>query len=137
MADESSCRHSLRRARGTRTAPPAGDNVKQSRICQLELELRRERRAPAREARRTREQHIGHPKALDVKKAGLAQRMHGDGESASTTANTLGVSRCTASWPNILLKAIENMVRRSHVGHATRATQLTCSSSARAWSIWS
>ena len=60
-----------------------------------ELELGRERRAAAREARRARGQHIGRPKVLDAKKAALAQRMHASGESASTIANTLGVSRAT------------------------------------------
>jgi DNA invertase Pin-like site-specific DNA recombinase len=64
-------------------------------LAELELELGRERRAAAREARRARGQHIGRPRALDVKKAGLAQRMHASGESASTIANTLGVSRAT------------------------------------------
>ena len=60
-----------------------------------ELELGRERRAAAREARRARGQHIGRPKALDGKKAALAQRMNASGESASTIASTLGVSRAT------------------------------------------
>ncbi len=64
-------------------------------LAELELELGRERRLAAREARRARGQHIGRPKALDAKKAGLAQRMHANGESASTIANTLGVSRAT------------------------------------------
>ena len=64
-------------------------------LAELELELGRERREAAREARRARGQHIGRPKALDEKKAGLAQRMHANGESASTIANTLGVSRAT------------------------------------------
>jgi DNA invertase Pin-like site-specific DNA recombinase len=64
-------------------------------LAELELELGRERRAAARESRRMRGQHIGRPKALDVKKAGLAQRMHASGESASTIAATLGVSRAT------------------------------------------
>jgi DNA invertase Pin-like site-specific DNA recombinase len=64
-------------------------------LAELELELGRERRAAAREARRARGQHIGRPKALDGKKAALAQRMHASGESASTIANTLGVSRAT------------------------------------------
>lgn len=40
-------------------------------------------------------QHIGRPKALDEKNAALAQRMHASGESASTIANALGVSRAT------------------------------------------
>ncbi len=64
-------------------------------LAELELEVGRERRAVAREARRMRGQHIGRPRALDVKKAGLAQRMHANGESASTIANALGVSRAT------------------------------------------
>jgi DNA invertase Pin-like site-specific DNA recombinase len=64
-------------------------------LAELELELGRERRAAAREARRARGQSIGRPKALDDKKAALAQRMHANGESASTIANTLGVSRAT------------------------------------------
>ena len=64
-------------------------------LAELELELGRERRAAAREARRVRGQHIGRPKALDKAKAALAQRMHGNGESANTIANALGVSRAT------------------------------------------
>jgi DNA invertase Pin-like site-specific DNA recombinase len=64
-------------------------------LAELELELGRERRTAAREARRARGQHIGRPKALDEKKAALAVRMHASGESASTIANTLGVSRAT------------------------------------------
>jgi DNA invertase Pin-like site-specific DNA recombinase len=64
-------------------------------LAELELELGRERRAAAREARRARGQGIGRPKALDKSKAVLAQRMHTSGESASTIAATLGVSRAT------------------------------------------
>jgi DNA invertase Pin-like site-specific DNA recombinase len=64
-------------------------------LAELELDLGRERRAAAREARRARGQHIGRPKALDDKKAALALRMYSSGESASTIANTLGVSRAT------------------------------------------
>jgi DNA invertase Pin-like site-specific DNA recombinase len=64
-------------------------------LAELELELGRERRAAAREVRRARGQHIGRPKALDEKNAALARRMHRSGESASTIANTLGVSRAT------------------------------------------
>jgi hypothetical protein len=52
-------------------------------------------RAAAREARRARGQSIGRPRALDKSKSALAQRMHANGESASTIANTLGVSRAT------------------------------------------
>jgi DNA invertase Pin-like site-specific DNA recombinase len=50
-------------------------------LAELELELGRERRAAARQARRARGQHIGQPKALDESKAALAQRMHTSGES--------------------------------------------------------
>jgi DNA invertase Pin-like site-specific DNA recombinase len=64
-------------------------------LAELELELGRERRSAAREARRARGQHIGRPKALDEKKTALAQRMHASGESASTIATALGVSRAT------------------------------------------
>ena len=64
-------------------------------LAELELELGRERRAAAREARRARGQHIGRPKALDESKAALAQRMHASGEPAATIAGTLGVSRAT------------------------------------------
>jgi DNA invertase Pin-like site-specific DNA recombinase len=64
-------------------------------LAELELELGRERRAAAREARRPRGQHIGRPKALDKAKADLARRMHASGESASTIAAALDVSRAT------------------------------------------
>jgi DNA invertase Pin-like site-specific DNA recombinase len=64
-------------------------------LAELELELGRERRAAAREARRARGQSIGRPRALDKSKSALALRMHANGESASTIADTLGVSRAT------------------------------------------
>lgn len=64
-------------------------------LAELELELGRERRSAAREARRARGQAIGRPKALDPQKAALAQRMHAAGESATTIAATLRVSRAT------------------------------------------
>jgi DNA invertase Pin-like site-specific DNA recombinase len=64
-------------------------------LAELELELGRERRSAAREARRARGQSIGRPKALDASKAALVQRMHASGENASTIAATLGVSRAT------------------------------------------
>src|SRR6516162_8657456 len=64
-------------------------------LAELELELGRERRTAAREARRVRGQAIGRPKALNASKAALAQRMHANGESAGTIATTLGVSRAT------------------------------------------
>ena len=64
-------------------------------LAELELELGRERRTAAREARRARGQAIGRPKALDAAKTALAQRMHATGESASTIAAALAVSRAT------------------------------------------
>jgi DNA invertase Pin-like site-specific DNA recombinase len=64
-------------------------------LAELELELGRERRTAARDARRARGQYIGRPKALDQSKMSLAQRMHASGESASIIAATLGVSRAT------------------------------------------
>jgi DNA invertase Pin-like site-specific DNA recombinase len=64
-------------------------------LAELELELGRERRAAARDARRARGQSIGRPKVLDAAKAALVQRMHASGESATTIATTLGVSRAT------------------------------------------
>ncbi len=64
-------------------------------LAELELELGRERRSAARDARRARGQSIGRPKKLDQSKAALAQRMHASGEPASTIASALGVSRAT------------------------------------------
>jgi DNA invertase Pin-like site-specific DNA recombinase len=64
-------------------------------LAELELELGQERRTAARDARRVRGQAIGRPKALDKSKVALAQRMHASGESASTIADTLRVSRAT------------------------------------------
>lgn len=64
-------------------------------LAELELELGRERRAAARDARRARGQSIGRPKALDTPEAQLARRMHASGEPASTIAVALGVSRAT------------------------------------------
>jgi DNA invertase Pin-like site-specific DNA recombinase len=64
-------------------------------LAELELELGRERRSAAREARKARGQSIGRPKALTDEKAALARRMHDNGESATTIAATLRVSRAT------------------------------------------
>jgi DNA invertase Pin-like site-specific DNA recombinase len=64
-------------------------------LAELELELGKERRTAARDARRARGQSIGRPKALDESKVALAQRVHASGESANTIAATLGVSRAT------------------------------------------
>jgi DNA invertase Pin-like site-specific DNA recombinase len=64
-------------------------------LAELELELGKERRTASRDARRARGQAIGRPKALTDEKTALARRMHDSGESATTIAATLGVSRAT------------------------------------------
>lgn len=64
-------------------------------LAELELELGRERRTAAREARRARGQAIGRPKALDPSKAALARRMQASGEPVATIATALNVSRAT------------------------------------------
>lgn len=64
-------------------------------LAELELELGRERRTAARDARRVRGQSIGRPKALDNSKMAWARRMHASGEPATTIASALGVSRAT------------------------------------------
>jgi DNA invertase Pin-like site-specific DNA recombinase len=64
-------------------------------LAELELELGKERRTAARDARRARGQSIGRPKALSDEKVDLARRMHDSGESANTIATTLNVSRAT------------------------------------------
>ena len=71
-------------------------------LAELELELGRERRLAASEARRARGQAIGRPKALDKSKAALAARMHTSGEPVSTIAATLGVPvrRCIGCSPS-------------------------------------
>lgn len=82
---------------GIDTATAAGRMVAGvlASLAELELELGRERRSAAREARRARGQSIGRPKVLDDKKAALARRMHATGEPATTIASALGVSRAT------------------------------------------
>lgn len=64
-------------------------------LAELELELGKERRTAARDARRARGQSIGRPKALDDSKMALVRRMHASGEPATTIASALGVSRAT------------------------------------------
>lgn len=75
-------------------------------LAELELELGKERRSAAREARKARGQSIGRPKALDEAKAALARRMHAAGEPASTIAATLDVSRATVY--RVLASASDN-----------------------------
>ena len=62
-------------------------------LAELELELGRELCTTAREARRARGQSTA--KGVGEKNAALAERMRVSGESASTIAATLNVSRAT------------------------------------------
>ncbi len=64
-------------------------------LAELELKLGKERRTAVRDARRARGQSIGRPNALTDERVALARRMHDSGESATTLATTLGVSRAT------------------------------------------
>jgi DNA invertase Pin-like site-specific DNA recombinase len=82
---------------GVDTATAAGRMVAGvlASLAELELELGKERRTASRDARRARGQAIGRPKALTDEKTALARRMHDSGESATTIAATLGVSRAT------------------------------------------
>ena len=82
---------------GIDTSNPTGRMVAGvlASLAELELELGRERRSAAREARRARGQHVGRPKALSPEQAALARRMHASGEPVKTIAETLGVSPAT------------------------------------------
>jgi DNA invertase Pin-like site-specific DNA recombinase len=70
-------------------------------LAELELELGRERRAAAREARKARGQSIGRPKALDGHKAALAQRMHAAGNLRPPSPQLLASAgqRSIGFWP--------------------------------------
>jgi DNA invertase Pin-like site-specific DNA recombinase len=64
-------------------------------LAEPELELGRERRSAAREARRARGQSIGRPKALSQSKAAFARKLHAQREPASIIAAESEVSRAT------------------------------------------
>lgn len=64
-------------------------------LAELELELGRERRAAAREARRARDQPIGRPRALSAAKLDQVLKLHAAGESVVAIAKTFGVGRDT------------------------------------------
>ena len=64
-------------------------------MAELELELQRERREAAKDARRKRDLPIGRPPALNAEQVALAERMRAAGEPVPTIAQTLGVSRAT------------------------------------------
>ena len=64
-------------------------------FAELELELGRERRAAAREARRARDLPIGRPRSLRPDQLAMARRMRDAGEPVAAIASTLGVNRST------------------------------------------
>lgn len=64
-------------------------------VAELELELGRERRAAAREARRSRGQPIGRPRALTVSQREQVLKLHGAGESVADIAASFRVGRDT------------------------------------------
>ncbi|MFA5712278.1 MAG: recombinase family protein [Mycolicibacterium sp.] len=64
-------------------------------LAELELELGRERRAAAREARRARGQHVGRPRALSDEQRAQVLKLHGAGESVPAIAKSFRVGRDT------------------------------------------
>lgn len=64
-------------------------------LGELELELGRERRAAAREARRARNQPMGRPRALTSAKVDQVLKLHAAGEPVPEIAKTFGVGRDT------------------------------------------
>ncbi len=77
-------------------------------LAELELELGRERRVAARDARRARGQSMGRPKALDESKAGLVQRMYASG---SPRAQFLLRSACRTT----VYRVLAEQTRRSEL----------------------
>jgi len=64
-------------------------------LAEYERELIKERAAAARQAAAARGRHTGRPRALRDDQVELAGRMHDSGESVSTIARVLEVSRAT------------------------------------------
>ena len=64
-------------------------------LAELELELGRERRAAAREARRSRGQPVGRPKALTAGQREQVVKLHAAGESVADIAKSFRVGRDT------------------------------------------
>ncbi len=64
-------------------------------LGELELELGRERRAAARDARRARNQPLGRPRALTPAKVDQVLKLHAAGESVPAIAATFSVGRDT------------------------------------------
>lgn len=64
-------------------------------VAELELELQRERRQSSMDARRSRGQPIGRPKALTASQTEQVLKLHAAGESAAAIAKTFRVGRDT------------------------------------------
>jgi DNA invertase Pin-like site-specific DNA recombinase len=64
-------------------------------LAELELELRRERRAASRAARKARDMPIGRPKKLTVAQVRQAEALRASGEPVPVIPETLSVSRAT------------------------------------------
>lgn len=64
-------------------------------LAELELELGKERRSAAREARRARGQHVGRPKALTARQREQVLTLHSQGESVVDIAESFKVGRDT------------------------------------------
>jgi len=79
-------------------------------LAELELELGRERRSAAREARRVRNQPMGRPKALTSAKCDQALKLAAAGEPVAAIAKTFGVSRDTVYR---VIRAAESDVAQS------------------------
>jgi DNA invertase Pin-like site-specific DNA recombinase len=82
---------------GIDTSNPTGRMVAGvlASLAELELELGRERRAAAREARRARGQHVGRPRALSPGKVHQVLELRAAGESVAEIAKTFRVGRDT------------------------------------------
>ncbi|SKR40512.1 DNA recombinase [Mycobacteroides abscessus subsp. abscessus] len=83
---------------GVDTSTPTGRMVAtiMASVAELELELGRERRAAAREARRVRGLPTGRPRALPADRAAQLVRLAATGEPVPALADTFGISARTA-----------------------------------------
>lgn len=83
---------------GVDTSTPTGRMVAtiMASVAELELELGRERRAAAREARRVRGLPTGRPRALPAERAAQLVRLAATGEPIPALAATFGISARTA-----------------------------------------
>jgi DNA invertase Pin-like site-specific DNA recombinase len=82
---------------GVDSSTPTGRMVMgiMASLAELELELGRERRAAAREARRARGQHVGRPRVLTGSQVEQVLKLHAVGEPVSEIARSFRVGRDT------------------------------------------